>query len=202
VILIDEYDMPMKVISQTMEISKAERSKIMNFHNNFLWESFKTNNHIYKEVVAGIMRVRVTGPDTKSDLTFKECNLATANSFSRFFGFSEALVDELREKMATDFKITISDDHLKMAKQWYNGNEKGFMLCEFNYIHFTGFTFEANNNRSEFFYNPYSMSSFLTEYQKLGINALQYYWSVQSSTIDFVAGALKRKEIASQVDFK
>lgn len=77
-------------------------------------------------------------------------------------------------------------------------------LCSVNLIISilqTGFTFEANN-KSEFFYNPYSMSCFFAKYQDLGINALQYYWSLQTSTIDFVAGVLKRKEIASQVDFK
>lgn len=77
---------------------------------------------------------------------------------------------------------------------------KGLMLCEFNYPFLrTGFTFDAND-KSEFFYNPYSMSCFLTKYQKLEINALQCYWAQGNSTIKYVQGALKREEIAPKVD--
>lgn len=118
----------MNVISKTKAISDTERSEIMKFHNDFLWATFKTNEYIYKGVVAGIMRVKVTGSDprsdARSDLTFDECNLATSNSFSRFFGFSETLVDDLRDKMEKQFGITVKDGDLEFAKKWYNGNER------------------------------------------------------------------------------
>ena len=107
VILIDEYDEP--IHAGHVHGYSAE---ILGFMRTFLGEGLKSNTHLHKAVVTGILRV------AKENLFSGLNNLGVytllAQAFNTCFGFTEAEVAALAERHG-------KSDRMPDIRRWYNG---------------------------------------------------------------------------------
>ncbi len=107
VILIDEYDEP---IHAGHVHGYAEQ--ILNFMRSFLGAGLKSNPHLFKAVMTGILRV------AKENLFSGLNNLGVysllATAFNTCFGFTEPEVASLLERRGRG-------EHMEAVKRWYNG---------------------------------------------------------------------------------
>lgn len=106
-ILIDEYDEPI-LAGHVHGYSK----EILSFMRTFLSEGLKSNPHLYKAVITGILRV------AKENLFSGLNNLGVytllAEAFNTCFGFTEAEVTALAERHGRLHKM-------EDIRRWYNG---------------------------------------------------------------------------------
>ncbi|MFO0674796.1 MAG: AAA family ATPase, partial [Polyangiaceae bacterium] len=107
VLLIDEYDEPIHAGHV-----HGYRDEILDFMRNFLGEGLKSNPHLHKAVVTGILRV------AKENLFSGLNNLGVftllKREFNTCFGFTEAEVTALAEQRGRG-------DKLDAIRAWYNG---------------------------------------------------------------------------------
>ncbi|MEZ4306586.1 MAG: AAA family ATPase [Polyangiaceae bacterium] len=107
VILIDEYDEPIHAGHV-----HGYAAEILDFMRNLLGEGLKSNVHLHKAVVTGILRV------AKENLFSGLNNLGVytllRGELSTCFGFTEAEVAALLERHARA-------DRMAEVRQWYNG---------------------------------------------------------------------------------
>jgi hypothetical protein len=107
VILIDEYDEPIHAGHV-----HGYTSEILDFMRAFLGAGLKSNEHLFKAVVTGILRV------AKENLFSGLNNLGVytllARNFNSCFGFTEAEVVALLERNG-------HPDKLAAVRAWYNG---------------------------------------------------------------------------------
>jgi hypothetical protein len=106
-VLIDEYDAP--IIAGYLHNFYYET---IDFFRAFLSEGLKTNEHLWKAVLTGILRV--AKESIFSGLNNLHVTSITNNSYSEYFGFTQ---DEVRD-MADYYEI---EDRLDIIKQWYDG---------------------------------------------------------------------------------
>jgi len=107
VILIDEYDEPIHAGH-----AHGYTSEILDFMRNFLGEGLKSNIHLHKAVVTGILRVArenlFSGLNNLGVYTLLRGELHTC------FGFTEAEVAALLERHGRS-------NRLEDVRRWYNG---------------------------------------------------------------------------------
>jgi hypothetical protein len=107
VILIDEYDEPIHAGHV-----HGYAAEILELMRTFLGEGLKSNTHLHKAVVTGILRV------AKENLFSGLNNLGVytllAQAFNTCFGFTEAEVAALAERHG-------KKDRMEDIRRWYNG---------------------------------------------------------------------------------
>jgi Predicted AAA-ATPase/PD-(D/E)XK nuclease superfamily len=107
IILIDEYDAPIHA-----GFAQGYTSKVLDFMRAFFTEGLKTNPHLYRAVVTGVLRV------AKESLFSDANNIGVftllATTFNTCFGFTEAEVASLLERNGRL-------DRLEAVRTWYNG---------------------------------------------------------------------------------
>ena len=107
VLLIDEYDEP--IHSGHVHGYSAQ---ILSFMRNFLGEGLKSNVHLHKAVVTGILRV--AKENLFSGLNNLDVYTLLAKRFGTCFGFTEAEVMGLMERHGRA-------DRMADVRRWYNG---------------------------------------------------------------------------------
>ncbi|MEZ4299888.1 MAG: AAA family ATPase [Polyangiaceae bacterium] len=107
VILVDEYDEP--VHAGHVHGYPAE---ILDFLRSFLGEGLKSNVHLHKAIVTGILRV--AKENLFSGLNNLDVYTLLAPQFGTCFGFTEAEVAALAERNGRR-------DHMADIRLWYNG---------------------------------------------------------------------------------
>jgi hypothetical protein len=111
VILIDEYDAPLHAAWQHGYWDTA-----VTFFRNFLSAGLKDNNHLYKGVLTGILKVAKEG--IFSGLNHPDVATILTSHMSTRFGFTEDEVAALAD-------VTGCPDQLPVMQQWYNGYQFG-----------------------------------------------------------------------------
>jgi hypothetical protein len=107
VILIDEYDAPI----HTGQVH-GYAPKVLNFMRNFFTEGLKTNPHLHRAVVTGVLRI---GKESLfSDANNIIAYTVLAAPFNTSFGFTEAEVAALLDR-------TGRLDALDAVRDWYDG---------------------------------------------------------------------------------
>ncbi|WP_428263720.1 AAA family ATPase [Haliangium sp.] len=110
-LLIDEYDLPIHAA-----YTHGYYDQAITFFRNFLWGGYKDNSHLFKGVLAGILRV------AKESIFSGLNNLAVYSILRReyadSFGFTEAEVEDLA-------RLAESEEHLDTLRAWYNGYHFG-----------------------------------------------------------------------------
>jgi hypothetical protein len=107
VILIDEYDSPIYTGH-----SHGYATQILDFMRSFLGAGLKSNPHLYRAVVTGILRI--AKESLFSDLNNIGVYTLLAVPFNACFGFTEPEVAALLERTGTR-------DKLPLVRAWYNG---------------------------------------------------------------------------------
>jgi hypothetical protein len=107
IVLIDEYDVPINA-----GFLHGYYDDVVDFLRAFLSEGLKTNEHLWRAVLTGCMRVAkesiFTGLNNLDVLSILK------NECSEYFGFTQKEV----ELMAEYYEI---EDRLPVIKQWYDG---------------------------------------------------------------------------------
>jgi len=107
VILIDEYDAPIHAA-----YAYGYTPKVLNFMRLFFTKGLKSNPHLYRAVVTGVLRV------AKESLFSDANNIGVftllARPFNTCFGFTEAEVAGLLGRVG-------QQDKLDVVRAWYNG---------------------------------------------------------------------------------
>ena len=111
VILIDEYDTPLH-----SGYANGYYKEVIDFMRNFLSGGFKDNEHLFKGVITGILRV--AKESIFSGLNNLGVYTLLSSKFSASFGFTEP---EVRD-MSKDYKRY---NHHKNLSYWYNGYQFG-----------------------------------------------------------------------------
>ena len=129
---------------------------------NMLSGAFKDNSNLYKGIITGILRV-------SKESIFSGLNNLSVHSIldSRFadkFGFTQL---EL-EQILIDFNLNSKYNEIK---KWYNGYKFG---------------------KSENIYNPWSILSYITEYQ----DGFKTFWS-NTSANELIKDEIKKKDAGS-----
>ncbi|WP_341747604.1 AAA family ATPase [Candidatus Tisiphia endosymbiont of Dascillus cervinus] len=111
-ILIDEYDTPINNAYLEFGHKTKEFEQILKLFRGIFGSSLKTNPYLEKGVITGILRV------AKANL-FSDLNNVTEytlldDDFSKFYGFTQAEVDDLLTKVPLD-------TNTEQIKDWYNG---------------------------------------------------------------------------------
>ncbi len=111
-ILIDEYDTPINSSYIKFGSRPEEFEQVLELFRGMFGSSLKSNPYLEKGVITGILRV------AKANL-FSDLNNVTEYTlldaeFSKFYGFTQAEVDELLTKVPTN---TTAEE----IKNWYNG---------------------------------------------------------------------------------
>ncbi len=107
VILIDEYDEPIHAGHV-----HGYSAQILDFMRTFLGEGLKSNVHLHKAVVTGILRV--AKENLFSGLNNLDVYTLLARQFNTCFGFTEAEVTALAERHGRG-------DKMEDIRRWYNG---------------------------------------------------------------------------------
>ncbi len=107
VILIDEYDEPIHAGH-----FHGYAAPIIEFMRAFFTNGLKTNPHLYRAVVTGILRVGEESPF--SDANNLDVYTLLAPQFNTCFGFTEAEVKTLLDRNGRA-------DELEAVRTWYNG---------------------------------------------------------------------------------
>ncbi|WP_341748756.1 AAA family ATPase [Candidatus Tisiphia endosymbiont of Sialis lutaria] len=115
-ILIDEYDTPINSSYIEFGDKLKEFDDVLKIFRGMFGSSLKTNPYLEKGVITGILRV------AKANL-FSDLNNVSEYSlldeeFSKFYGFTQAEVDELLAKVPTA-------TNPEQIKAWYNGYSFG-----------------------------------------------------------------------------
>ncbi|WP_425360440.1 MULTISPECIES: AAA family ATPase [unclassified Candidatus Tisiphia] len=115
-ILIDEYDTPINSSYIKFGNKPEEFEQVLEIFRGMFGSSLKTNPYLEKGVITGILRV------AKANL-FSDLNNVSEYSlldeeFSKFYGFTQAEVDELLAKVPTA-------TNPEQIKAWYNGYSFG-----------------------------------------------------------------------------
>jgi hypothetical protein len=111
-ILIDEYDTPINSSYIKFGNKPEEFEQVLELFRGMFGSSLKSNPYLEKGVITGILRVAKA--NLFSDLNnVTEYTLLDVN-FSKFYGFTQAEVDELLTKVPTNTKA-------EEIKDWYNG---------------------------------------------------------------------------------
>lgn len=107
VVLLDEYDSPIQDA-----IIQGHAAEILGFMRNFFTEGLKTNPHLHRGVITGVLRI------AKESLFSDANNLAVftllSRPFNTAFGFTEPEVASLLERAGRGA-------HLDTVRAWYNG---------------------------------------------------------------------------------
>jgi hypothetical protein len=111
IILIDEYDAPLHAAWQHGFWNTA-----VDFFRNFLSAGLKDNNHLYKGVLTGILKVAKEG--IFSGLNHTDTATILTSYMSTRFGFTETEVAALAD-------VTGCPEQLPIMQQWYNGYRFG-----------------------------------------------------------------------------
>ena len=111
IILIDEYDVPLD-----KAFKNGDYKEMVALIRSLFGQALKTNDSLFFAVLTGCLRVSkesiFTGLNNLKVLSI------TDTRFDEHFGFTE---DEVR-RMFSDYEI---EDHLKEAKEWYDGYRFG-----------------------------------------------------------------------------
>ncbi|WP_342267705.1 AAA family ATPase [Candidatus Tisiphia endosymbiont of Empis tessellata] len=111
-ILIDEYDTPINNAYLELGHKTKEFDQILKLFRGILGSSLKTNPYLEKGVITGILRIAKA--NLFSDLNNVSEYTLLDNDFSKFYGFTQAEVDEL-------LTIVPTETNPKEIKNWYNG---------------------------------------------------------------------------------
>ncbi|WP_341755531.1 AAA family ATPase [Candidatus Tisiphia endosymbiont of Ptychoptera albimana] len=111
-ILIDEYDTPINSSYIKFGDKSEEFEQVLELFRGIFGSSLKTNPYLEKGIITGILRV------AKANL-FSDLNNVTEytlldDDFSKFYGFTQAEVDDLLTKVPLD-------TNTEQIKDWYNG---------------------------------------------------------------------------------
>jgi hypothetical protein len=128
-ILIDEYDTPINSAYLKFTEMPQEFEKILELFRGILGSALKTNPHLEKAVITGILRIAKA--NLFSDLNNIREYCVLDKKFSKFYGFTENEVNDLLSQVPTK---TSKEE----IKYWYNGysfgeeiiyNPWSIMLC-------------------------------------------------------------------------
>ena len=111
VILIDEYDTPLH-----SGYANGYYKEVIDFMRNFLSGGFKDNEHLFKGVITGILRV--AKESIFSGLNNLGVYTLLSSKFSASFGFTESEMQDISK----DYKM---DNQHKNISYWYNGYQFG-----------------------------------------------------------------------------
>lgn len=111
-ILIDEYDTPINSSYIKFGDKSKEFEQVLELFRGMFGSSLKGNTCVEKGVITGILRVAKA--NLFSDLNNVSEYTLLDDDFSKFYGFTQAEVDELLTKVSTN------TDPEKI-KDWYNG---------------------------------------------------------------------------------
>ncbi|WP_341758558.1 AAA family ATPase [Candidatus Tisiphia endosymbiont of Ditula angustiorana] len=111
-ILIDEYDTPINSSYIEFGDKPKEFEDVLKIFRGIFGSSLKSNPYVEKGVITGILRI------AKANL-FSDLNNVTEytlldDDFSKFYGFTQAEVDDLLTKVPLD-------TNTEQIKDWYNG---------------------------------------------------------------------------------
>ncbi|WP_425360207.1 AAA family ATPase [Candidatus Tisiphia endosymbiont of Ceraclea dissimilis] len=131
-ILIDEYDTPINSSYIEFGDKLKEFDDVLKIFRGMFGSSLKTNPYLEKGVITGILRVAKANlfSDLNNLNNVREYTLLDEN-FAKFYGFTQAEVDELLTKVPLDTSP-------EKIKAWYNGysfggeviyNPWSIMLC-------------------------------------------------------------------------
>jgi hypothetical protein len=113
IVLIDEYDAPLHAAWQHGYWDEA-----VGFFRNFLSAGLKDNNHVFKGVLTGILKVAKEG--IFSGLNHTVTSTILTSQMSDRFGFTEDEVAQLAS-------VTGCPDQSEVMQRWYNGYQFGQM---------------------------------------------------------------------------
>ncbi|MDN3030298.1 MAG: AAA family ATPase [Candidatus Tisiphia sp.] len=128
-ILIDEYDTPINSSYIEFGDKLKEFDDVLKIFRGMFGSSLKTNPYLEKGVITGILRVAKA--NLFSDLNNVREYTLLDEKFAKFYGFTQAEVDELLTKVPLDTSP-------EKIKAWYNGysfggeviyNPWSIMLC-------------------------------------------------------------------------
>ncbi|WP_425360676.1 MULTISPECIES: AAA family ATPase [unclassified Candidatus Tisiphia] len=128
-ILIDEYDTPINSSYIKFGNKPEEFEQVLEMFRGMFGSSLKTNPYLEKGVITGILRVAKA--NLFSDLNNVREYTLLDEKFAKFYGFTQAEVDELLTKVPLDTSP-------EQIKAWYNGysfggeiiyNPWSIMLC-------------------------------------------------------------------------
>jgi len=111
IVLIDEYDAPLHAAWQHGYWDEA-----VGFFRNFLSAGLKDNNHLFKSVLTGILKVAKEG--IFSGLNHTDTASILTSRMADRFGFTEYEVAELAS-------VTGCADQMPVMQRWYNGYQFG-----------------------------------------------------------------------------
>ena len=111
-ILIDEYDTPMNSVYENNDLFHD----ITLFFKMFFGNAFKTNPHLAKGLMTGILRLSKN--HMLSDLNNLKVYSAFDTRYSEYYGFSEEEVRDLFRRCGLEHQI-------EKVKKWYNGYYSG-----------------------------------------------------------------------------
>ncbi|MCC8483610.1 MAG: AAA family ATPase, partial [Rickettsia endosymbiont of Labidopullus appendiculatus] len=115
-ILIDEYDTPINSAYIEFGDKLKEFDDVLKIFRGMFGSSLKTNSCVEKGVITGILRVAKA--NLFSDLNNVSEYTLLDEEFSKFYGFTQAEVDELLTKVPTA-------TNPEQIKNWYNGYSFG-----------------------------------------------------------------------------
>ncbi len=115
-ILIDEYDTPINSSYIKFGSKPEEFEQVLELFRGMFGSSLKTNTCVEKGVITGILRVAKA--NLFSDLNNVSEYTLLDEEFSKFYGFTQAEVDELLTKVPLNTKA-------EEIKYWYNGYSFG-----------------------------------------------------------------------------
>jgi len=113
IILLDEYDSPFHS-SYTAE--NKYHKEMLSFMGGFLGEAFKGNEHLYKGVITGILRISLM--NLFSGTNNIRVYSVLRRKYAEYFGFTEEEIIKLVDKTSIDINY-------KEMADWYNGYEIG-----------------------------------------------------------------------------
>ncbi|MEO1301455.1 MAG: AAA family ATPase, partial [Bacteroidota bacterium] len=111
-ILIDEYDAPINEAYVECKDKPEEFSKVVKLFQYLLGATLKSNPHLKKGLVTGILRIAKS--NLFSDLNNMREYTLLDKGFTTSYGFTQQEVDELLNKVP----MTIPPDEIR---NWYNG---------------------------------------------------------------------------------
>ncbi|MCC8371798.1 MAG: AAA family ATPase, partial [Rickettsia endosymbiont of Pseudomimeciton antennatum] len=115
-ILIDEYDTPINSSYIKFGSKPEEFEQVLELFRGMFGSSLKTNPCLEKGVITGILRIAKA--NLFSDLNNVSEYTLLDEEFSKFYGFTQAEVDELLTKIPTA-------TNPEQIKNWYNGYSFG-----------------------------------------------------------------------------
>ncbi|MCC8399430.1 MAG: ATP-binding protein [Rickettsia endosymbiont of Platyusa sonomae] len=115
-ILIDEYDTPINSSYIKFSSKPEEFEQVLELFRGMFGSSLKTNTCVEKGIITGILRIAKA--NLFSDLNNVSEYTLLDEEFSKFYGFTQAEVDELLTKVPTA-------TNPEQIKNWYNGYSFG-----------------------------------------------------------------------------